>query len=211
EGLSVRRRSRRNCHLLALKINESGAYDPEAARALLEQAGWTPGDDGIMQKDGERFAVDLVTYPDRPELPLTATVLQQLFHEIGVEIRIVSSNSSEIPARHAAGTLQMGLMARNFALVPDPTGTLLQDYAPGGDWGAMGWDNPEAAQLIRRMASEGATPGDRARIAAIFRQELPVIPIAWYQQTAAISDRVEGITLDPYERGFGLARAGFVE
>ncbi len=38
----------------------------------------------------------------------------------------------------------MGLISRLYSIVPDPVGTLLQDYGPGGsDWGSMGWDNKE--------------------------------------------------------------------
>lgn len=33
-------------------------YDPAHARALLAQAGWNPGPDGIMRKDGRRLTLD---------------------------------------------------------------------------------------------------------------------------------------------------------
>ena len=52
------------------------AYDPEKAKALLAGLGWTAGEDGILEKDGERFSVQLRTFPDRPELPLMAAALQ---------------------------------------------------------------------------------------------------------------------------------------
>lgn len=186
-------------------------YDAEAARAAFAAAGWTPGEDGILQKDGQRFEVELLTYPDRPELPLTAAVLEQLFRDVGVAVTINSTNSSEIPAKHAAGTLQMALFARNFALVPDPVGTLMQDYAPTGDWGAMGWDNPGFTKAVKAMAAAGGSDADKAALTATLHVELPVLPIAWYQQTAAVSKTVKGIVIDPYERAFGLKSAEFVQ
>ena len=33
-------------------------YDVEAAKSLLEDAGWTEGSDGIREKDGERLELD---------------------------------------------------------------------------------------------------------------------------------------------------------
>jgi microcin C transport system substrate-binding protein len=36
-------------------------YDPEKARKLLADAGWTPGPDGILAKDGQRFEITLPT------------------------------------------------------------------------------------------------------------------------------------------------------
>jgi peptide/nickel transport system substrate-binding protein len=183
-------------------------YDPAKAKALLAGLGWTPGADGILEKDGKRFAVTLTTYPDRPELPLIAAVLQEQMKEIGVSLTINSTNSSEIPAKHQDGTLELALMARNFALVPDPIGTMLSDYGPkGGDWGAMNWSNPafeQALDDLTRVADPAAGTALRAKAVASIQADLPVIPIAWYQQTVAVSPRLEGATIDPFERSFGL-------
>ncbi|MDD7970904.1 ABC transporter substrate-binding protein [Roseinatronobacter sp. HJB301] len=186
-------------------------YDVAAAQALLAQQGWAPGADGILARDGQRFALTLTTYPDRPELPLVAAVLEQQFRTIGVELTINSTNSSEIPAGHQAGTLELGLLARNFALIPEPIGTILSDYAPTGDWGAMGWDNPEIVALAQAIARGEGTDADRARVSAILQTELPVIPIAWYQQTLAVKAGIDGAVIDPWERNFGLARLRFTE
>lgn len=186
-------------------------YDIDAAQALLAEQGWTPGADGILARDGQRFALTLTTYPDRPELPLVAAVLEQQLRAIGVDMTINSTNSSEIPAGHQAGTLELGLLARNFALIPDPIGTVLSDFAPTGDWGAMGWDSPELVNLARTLARGDGTDADRARIGAILQAELPVIPIAWYQQTLAVKSGIEGAVIDPWERNFGLAGLRFAQ
>lgn len=183
-------------------------YDVDKAKTLLAELGWTPGADGILEKNGQRFALTLTTYPDRPELPLIAAVLQEQMKEIGVAFTINSTNSSEIPAKHQDGTLELALMARNFALVPDPIGTMLSDYGPkGGDWGAMNWSNPgfeQALDDLTRIAGPAAGATLRAKAVAAIQADLPVIPIAWYQQTVAVSPRLEGATIDPFERSFGL-------
>ncbi|MFN4100600.1 MAG: ABC transporter substrate-binding protein [Pararhodobacter sp.] len=186
-------------------------HDTEAARALLADLGWTPGADGILTRDGARFALTLTTYPDRPELPLVAAVLEQQFRAIGIEVTINSTNSSEVPAGHLNGTLDIALIARNFALIPDPIGTILSDYAPTGDWGAMGWENDEITALAHSLARGEGSDADRARITAILQQELPVIPIAWYQQTLAVAAGLEGAIIDPWERNFGLPALRFAE
>jgi peptide/nickel transport system substrate-binding protein len=105
----------------------------------------------------------------------------------------------------------MGLLARNFALVPDPVGTLMQDYAPSGDWGAMGWNNPEFTAAVKKLAAEGGTDAEKSALAATLQAELPVLPIAWYQQSAAIAKTVKGVVIDPYERSFGLKSADFIK
>ena len=165
---------------------------------------WTAGSDGILTRDGERFALTLTTYPDRPELHLVAAVLEQQFRAIGVELTINTTNSSEIPAGHQDGSLDLGLIARNFSLIPDPIGTVLGDYVGNGDWGAMNWQNDSFAELVRGISRGTGGASDKAEAAAILQSELPIIPIAWYQQTLAVSDTVAGATIDPFERTFGL-------
>lgn len=187
------------------------AYDQEAAKDALAQAGWTAGADGILQKDGTALNIELLTYPDRPELPLVAAVLEQQFAAIGAKAVINSTNFSEIPAKHADGTLSTALFARNFALTPDPVGTLVQDYAPGGDWGAMGWTNEAFTAGVKALAAGTAPDGTREELVTTLHAELPVLPIAWYQLTMAISNEVKGVVVDPFERTLGLASVTWAE
>lgn len=186
-------------------------YDVAKAQKLLADLGWEAGSDGVLMRDGERFEVTLTTYPDRPELPLVAAVLEQQFRAIGVALTINTTNSSEIPAGHQNGSLELGLIARNFSLVPDPIGTVLSDYAGNGDWGAMNWENEEFSTLVRGIARGEGGNEERAEAAAILQADLPIIPIAWYQQTLAVSDAVEGAEIDPYERSFGLQNMRWAE
>ncbi len=190
-------------------------YAPQRAAALLAQSGWISGRDGMLTRAGQRFTLTLLTYPDRPELPLIAMVIQQQLREVGIEVIINSTNSSEIPARHHDGSLQMALYARNFALTPDPGGTLLQDYgSQGGDWGAMNWhDNAfdKALSTLSRSNDPDQRQQARAVITAALQRDLPVIPVAWYQQSAAANAKLAAIKLDPFERHFGLREMKWVE
>ncbi len=59
-------------------------YDPEAAGALLDEAGWTVGPDGVRQKDGERLAFEMPTGQFGDLVPASLLV-QQYWSDIGVE------------------------------------------------------------------------------------------------------------------------------
>ncbi len=134
------------------------AYDPDAARTLLEAQGWTPGADG---------------------------------------------------------TLQLALYGRNYALVPDPLVTLLADFGNGGaEWGPLGWDNPQFEQTMSTLlASDDPAEQQRLRnqIVALIQHDLPLIPIAWYRQSIAVSNAVDNAAIDPFERTFGLSTMRWVE
>lgn len=187
------------------------AYDMKAAQAAFAAAGWRKGADGVLQKGNERFALTLRTFPDRPELPLLATALQAQWKAVGVELKVAVGNSSEIPAGHQDGSLQLGLYARNYALVPDPLVTLLGDLAPGGsDWGVMNWQSTALTEQLTRLG-RGKVPAAEAAalrqsIATTLQQELPLLPLAWYRQSAAVSRNLKGFELDPQERSYYLTR-----
>jgi peptide/nickel transport system substrate-binding protein len=40
----------------------------------------------------------------------------------------------------------------------------------------------------------------------VLHAELPVIPVTWFRQTAAVSPRVAGFSIDPLERSYRLDR-----
>jgi peptide/nickel transport system substrate-binding protein len=61
-------------------------YDPDAARRILDEAGWRPGAAGVRARDGERLAFDLLTVGSG-EAALEQMIQAQL-REVGVEMTI---------------------------------------------------------------------------------------------------------------------------
>lgn len=187
----------------------------QQAQALLAELGWKPGAEGVLQRYGQPFSLILTSYPDRPELPLIAAAIQQQLRDIGIQVVINTTNSGEIAAKHHDGTLELALVARNFALTPDPLGTLLQDYpTEGGDWGAMNWSNAIFHQTLGILIKGNDPNGSqrqRDQLTRILQSELPTIPVVWYQQSAAVSPRLSEVVLDPFERSFGLEKMRWAE
>ena len=69
-------------------------YDPDAARALLEEAGWHDSDgDGYVDQDGTPLTIRWLTYPGRQELPLLAEAAQATLGEVGIRVEINSTAS----------------------------------------------------------------------------------------------------------------------
>jgi peptide/nickel transport system substrate-binding protein len=182
--------------------------DLEAARALLAEAGWRPGSDGTLSKDGEPLRLNLLTYPDRSELPALATAMQATLAEIGVDIEVEVTNSSEIPAGQADGSLELALIAKHFALVSDPLIDVADVFAPGGsDWGVMNWSDPEVQTSVEALLAEASgeeAEQHRETIVRTVQEQLPLIPVAWYRMNAAVSDRVEGFVMDPLETSWRI-------
>lgn len=189
---------------------EAPGRDLGTARSLLNGLGWKRGADGILTRDGERFALTLMTYADRPELVVLATAIQAQLAELGIAITVAVENSGSIPLGHASGTLELALMARNYGTLGDPLGTVLSDFggAGGGDWGAMNWDNAAILPALAALQKD-IDPAQRQRLvrqlARVLHDELPVIPVLYYVQHTAVAERVSGFAFDPFERSYGVA------
>lgn len=190
------------------------AHDPATAAQLLAQAGWKRTADGLRDAQGQPLHLALRTFPDRSELPIIASALQEQWRQAGIAVQVSIGNSGDIPLGLRDSSLQLGLAARNYATVPDPTGTLVQDFGPGGgDWGAMGWASEALvkalAELSRGTPASGRAAALRAEVTRMLQAELPIIPITWYRQQVAVSQRVIGVRLDPLERSYRLTGMGW--
>ena len=64
-------------------------FDRAKAKALLAQAGWAPGPDGILPKGGQRLSLSWLAargrYPKDGEI---TEAIQAMFKEVGVEAKV---------------------------------------------------------------------------------------------------------------------------
>ncbi len=63
-------------------------YDPGRARALLDAAGWTPGRDGVREKNGRRLAFDLILGATTADAAEYAAEFQADMRAIGVGVTV---------------------------------------------------------------------------------------------------------------------------
>jgi peptide/nickel transport system substrate-binding protein len=63
-------------------------FDPAKAKALLAEAGWKPGPDGTMAKDGRKFAFTVFTNAGNESRAKTAAILQQQLAAVGIRMEI---------------------------------------------------------------------------------------------------------------------------
>ena len=184
-------------------------FDPQKAADLLDQAGWKPGPDGVRIKDGQPFQFELLTYSSRPMLPLLATALQDQWARLGIKATISVGESGNIVDRHKDGTLQAALVARNFGMIPEPVGNLASDFAMGGNWGPLGWKSPELNKLIQsyfETFQEDQKQKLCSGILSILQNELPVIPVSWYENIVAYHKELQDVRVDPLEIEYHLDR-----
>jgi peptide/nickel transport system substrate-binding protein len=68
------------------RITTTYDFDPEKAKALLAEAGWTDSDgDGIVDKDGEPFTFEMIYQSGSPTVDQMIAYMQDAWRTIGVE------------------------------------------------------------------------------------------------------------------------------
>ena len=69
------------------------AYDPEKAKALLDEAGWTPGANGLRQKDGKTLELSAYESLPQPQNKETLQLVSQQWGKIGVKLNVLTADS----------------------------------------------------------------------------------------------------------------------
>jgi peptide/nickel transport system substrate-binding protein len=203
-------------------------FDPAAAGALFEEAGWTltGSADGIRVYAGDnpniptgaRLSLDYWT-TSGAQRQQAAQVLSDSMLTCGIETLLEFWSSSEFYATGADGPLfgrrfDIGQFAWLTGVQP-PCDLWLSEAIPGEDptvypyaWG--GWNNPGYSNPTfdgackAALASVPGQPGyeENHRLAqAIFAGDLPVAPLYLRLKLAASRPDMCGFALDPTENG----------
>jgi peptide/nickel transport system substrate-binding protein len=180
---------------------ENPSYDPDAARALLAEAGYP---DGLTLT---LYTPDSLGYPD------LATVLQQQWAEAGINIDIVVRPENVYYSTDEWSTVDLGITG--WGARPTPQQTLLEAYASTGIYNESHWSDEELDALI---AEAGVTADTDARaavfhqISQIFNERGPII-VPWFAPIiSATRSNVQGLEVAPYPgstdlRGVSVAAA----
>jgi len=179
-------------------------YDPAQASTLLDGAGWTLGSDGVRARGGQSLAFELLTYPQRPELGLLATVIQSELAQIGMaaSIRNVEQITPIVTNREYTATMyRLGT-----APTADPGFVLSNIYASSGvDNGQLGYQSAEIDAVTQRLSTT-TDPAQRTQIAleaqAILRRDMPSAPLLSPKLHIAHSARLQGFTYNPFDYYF---------
>ncbi len=189
-------------------------YDPEAASALLEQAGWTDTDnDGVREchgcasaDEGYEMRMEFITYAEYGEpLELTQQLIAEMLGKIGIQMDLTVVEGSVLWADAESGGIEMGgnfdidIWDDGYAGV-DPTDFLWELYAieaatPGYGWNLAHWKNEEIDALIDEAYTldEASRQATFCKMANILDQEAPVILLFTVPNADAYSSRLEGV------------------
>jgi peptide/nickel transport system substrate-binding protein len=178
-------------------------YDLPKAKALLAEAGWKPGSDGICRNDrGERLSLEFSTTAGNRLRELQQQVLQSNWKAACIEVRIKNE-----PARTFFGETMkkrtydaLAMYAWSSGVTESPRRTLASDNIPTeanayGGANYIAFSNPRMDELIANVETELDPAKQKAlwaEMQAIYARELPVIPLFFRAEPHVVPKWLKG-------------------
>jgi peptide/nickel transport system substrate-binding protein len=168
-------------------------FDVNKARQLLAEAGFRPGPDGVLVKDGRRLAFELMVDRGNPVREQIALVTQQAWKQLGADVKLTVEEWSVYIRRGNA--LPGDYDARTGWRITPPDPDKTPEYTTGGVNNHYGYSNPEVDRL---MAAARQTIDRRKRIELYHKlqeliyQDVPVVWIYYQTEILAMNKRVQG-------------------
>ncbi|MBX3014469.1 MAG: hypothetical protein KF832_23320 [Caldilineaceae bacterium] len=167
-------------------------HDVAAAQALLAEAGWSDSDgDGIVEKDGEPFAVEFLIETNAVAQEQAAQVLQSQLKEIGIDVQISQQERNAVWELKGAGDFDLGF--ENYGW-PDPD--ILSLVLGGAFWNHAKFNNPAVIDALT-AARYIMDPAERTAAYAEIQHQLldEVVEIPLWQGTfyVAVRKNVQGL------------------
>jgi peptide/nickel transport system substrate-binding protein len=198
-----------------VSANTAWEFDPKKAAALLDQAGWKRGSDGIRMKDGQRLKIVYQTSVN-PIRQKTQAIVKKAFEEVGIEVELKAVNAgvyfSSDPANpdtysHFYTDIHMYTTGPGS---PDPEKhmekfTSWEIAQKANNWSGRNptrWSHPDYDRLWKQAAGEP----DPVKRAALFVemndmviQHNAVIPVTWRHGQSAVGNKLRGMDLTTWD------------
>ena len=168
-------------------------YDPEKAKALLKEAGYTPGPDGTLQKNGKPFVIDMPAGQYGVLTPASELV-QQYWQAIGVKVNLsVMDWNSFIKQVVVNRKYDASLAWWNTPTDPDQY-TYFASVNAGKGYNIPGYKNAELDKLFldgQTATSDAQRVQDYQKAQELIGKELPYGFLWWQKTVQASSTRLQ--------------------
>jgi peptide/nickel transport system substrate-binding protein len=173
------------------------SYDPTKAKALLAEAGWKLGSDGILAKDGKQFKFKLTTYNDPNRMQLIQ-YLSNEWKKVGIVADLGVAEWAPFIAEVQASKHQMSVIG--WLSLVDPDRAFYRQFAKEGDsnWGK--YDNAKVNDLLiqaRQLGDQAKRADLYSQAAQIIVDEAPYVYVTYQGYVCVYNTRVRGYIVNP--------------
>ena len=176
-------------------------FDMEKAAALLDEAGWVPGSDGIRVKDGRRLHLEFGTTAENKLRELVQQVLQQDWKRVGIEVEVRNEPPSVFFGQTTRHRRFKHMAMYAWLLSPVAAGDNLYrgDKVPSkeNNWQGQNYSGIDNGDITKSAIAGEKTldQGQRTELVRevqdIYASELPSIPLFFRVNCSITSSRLK--------------------
>jgi len=181
-------------------LSDRLGYDPDAAAALLDEAGWVPGADGIREKDGQRLELETwvgAVFPLNQQLD---ELVAEQWEKVGVKLNIDTPDAATATAGQK-DPQQLPVAITHVGRV-DPD-VLKSNFHSASNRNALVSDDDVLDGLLDEISTLSSTEERYAKAAEVQEYLLDnayTIPLYELPQTYATSASTHGLAWEPVGR-----------
>ncbi|MBS4210348.1 ABC transporter substrate-binding protein [Bacillus sp. FJAT-50079] len=174
------------------------AYDPEKAKQLLEEAGWTEGSDGIREKDGEKLKVYYFTSSGGLADTLIP-IAKENYQELGIDFQVEQMDFNALLSRVDNG--DHDLASFSTTMLPDPYDGVSGFHSKSTSTTFKGYANDDIDALIDATIATNDIDGRTEAFHELYEgleENPPVILLGYTKVLSGVNARVEGFEPNGY-------------
>ena len=174
-------------------------HRPDSARAILARRGWRDADgDGVRERDGREFRVDLLTSSGRRDRVDAAQIIRRQLADVGVELRLrLVENQTLLELVYERRNFEAALTGWGVRL--DPSYLVDHLWPAETTYNVTGYRNAALDSLIP-LALAAPTTQQATRLwreaAGIIAADRPYAFLWFYGEVAGINRRLQGVSVD---------------
>ena len=177
-------------------------YNPQKARELLREAGWSDANgDGVLEKDGRPFVFEIVTNQGNETRQKCAEIIQRQLAEIGITVKIrILEWAAFVNDFINKRRFEAVILGWTITLDPDAYDVWHSSKTAPEELNFISYNNPEVDELLEKGRStfnqkERKKYYDRFR--EILAEDQPYTFLYVPEELIIISNRFRGITPAP--------------
>jgi peptide/nickel transport system substrate-binding protein len=181
------------------------AFDPAKAKQLLAAEGYTAGANGMLSKGGAPLSLLLVSNGSNATRKKAAVLIQQMLHEVGIDVQIKYFDGATLFAPAPLGILQtgkfdLGLSGWFAGIDPDNSSNFVSTNIPPGGYNYTRYKSA-AMDAAQHQALTNYDIPTRTKAYATIEELLatdnPQIFFWWDRQAQAVSPDFKGFDPNP--------------
>jgi peptide/nickel transport system substrate-binding protein len=176
------------------------AYDPTRAKAILSEAGWKPGPDGVLVKDGKRFSFSVRHDQASQTVKDAAVIIQEYLKRIGVEAKLEPLDWPTFVKKLFASDFEGIVVGWTNHHDPDPFAYTIWHSSQWKGRNFAHYKNPradEALEAARRTANQAERKKHYAEFSRILMEDAPYVFLYFEQQVYITRQGYEGFVPIP--------------